>query len=139
MKANFSSVDYENIFTPSAVYAEIKISVPQNASLESEQNVQWVGAECSTLEYQIYGPENASLSLHLLSLPGNAPTIVEIYLLPCVIGFKLMTDKCTCSDFFISSRHTVHAEVKRRKEVDRCMGTILMEFLLFQLTYPLAH
>ena len=40
----------------------------------------------------------------------------EVYFLPCVIGFELISDKCTCSDFIISSGivcDTVYGAVKR--------------------------
>ena len=106
MQMNLSSVDYANVFTPSAVYAQITTGTSSTTSqtirLGDQQNVQWIGGECSTVEYQIYGPENTSLNLLLSSYPGNAPTIIQVTLLPCLIGFTLVSDKCICSEFFTS-------------------------------------
>ncbi|KAL5500805.1 hypothetical protein EMCRGX_G012410 [Ephydatia muelleri] len=99
-------IDYSNVFTPSAVYAQIKIDGFSNATtnikLGAQQNVQWIGEECSTVEYQIYGPDNATFNILLSSYPGNAPMVIEITFLPCIAGLTLMTDRCICSDFFTS-------------------------------------
>ena len=120
IQMNLSSVDYANVFTPSAVYAHITAdtfsTILQRIRLGDQQNVQWIGGECSTVEYQIYGPENTSLNLLLSSYPGNAPTIIRITLLPCLIGFTLVSDKCICSEFFTSLGmvcDTAHGTVTR--------------------------
>ena len=117
---NISSVDYANVFTPSAVYAQITAdtssTILQRIRLGDQQNVQWIGGEYSTVEYQIYGPENTSLNLLLSSYPGNAPTIIQVTLLPCLIGFTLVSDKCICSEFFTSLGmvcDTAHGTVTR--------------------------
>ena len=103
LRLNLSSVDYSNVFTPSAVYAQIKIDGFSNATtnikLGAQQNVQWIGEECSTVEYQIYGPDNATFNILLSSYPGNAPMVIEITFLPCIAGLTL---RCICSDFFTS-------------------------------------
>lgn len=40
--------------------------------------------------------------LLLSSYPGNSPTVIEVKLLPCVLGFSLISDSCSCSPFLAS-------------------------------------
>ena len=55
---------------------------------------QWIGAVCAQIEYQIYGPENASLKLLLSNNPNGSPTVINVscyhvnqglYLLPTLL------------------------------------------------------
>ena len=81
---------HEKILSPSAVYAQIKVIGEQSAqiiTLGVQQDVQWVGKECTILKYQISGPQMSSFNLLLSSYPGNAPTVITVNLLPCVVGF----------------------------------------------------
>ena len=102
-----TSVDYANNISPSVVYTHIYTSgtVSPSISLGLLQSVQWIGSKCASMEYQIYGPENASLRLLLSNYPGYPPTTIEVQLLPCEPGFTLSTTgpmKCDCSPFLTS-------------------------------------
>ena len=107
---NVTSVDSANNISPSVVYTQIDTSgtVSTNIALGPLQSVQWIGSKCTSMEYQIYGPEMASLRLLLSNYPGYPPTVVEVQLLPCEAGFTLMSDsstglmKCDCSLFLTS-------------------------------------
>ena len=96
---NVTTEDYNGNLSPSAVYAQIGA---QSIKLQARQNVQWVGKNFTTLKYQIFGPEGASLNLMLSSYPGNAPTVINVNLLPCAVGFELSsnTSSCVCSEFY---------------------------------------
>ena len=106
VKLHVTSVDYGYNTSPSVIYAQYDRSL--NISLGPFQDVQWVQKNCSTLEYQIYGPENASFQLLLSNYPGNVPAVIEVKLLPCEPGLILVTDpstglmKCDCSLFLES-------------------------------------
>ena len=120
VQLNLSSVDYANVFTPSTVYAQITTGTSSTTSqairLGDQQNVQWIGVECSTVKYQIYGPENTSLNLLLSNYPGNAPTVIHVTLQSCVTGYILASDKCICSEFLTSIGivcDTAHGTVTR--------------------------
>ena len=104
LQMDVTTMDYMHILSPSAVYAQIEAIGTQGITLGAEQNVQWVGKECTTLKYQIYGPEMTSLKLLLSSYPGNAPNIIEVYLKPCVAGFVLLSNTCNCSSFLTTAR-----------------------------------
>ena len=105
-----TSVDYGSNISPSVVYTQIDTSgtVSPNIALGPLQSVQWIGSTCTSMEYQIYGPEMASLRLLLSNYPGYPPTVIEVQLLPCEPGFTLMSDpstglmKCDCSLFLTS-------------------------------------
>ena len=111
VRLNVTSVDDGNNLSPSVVYTLIHTNsntTPQ-ITLGPRQSAQWIGTECGMIEYQIYGPENASLKLLLSNYPTNFPTVLEVRLLPCEAGFTLMTHssstgamKCDCSLFFTS-------------------------------------
>ena len=105
-----TSVDDGGGPSPSVVYTLIDTSniTSQNIALGPTQKAQWIGTVCGTIEYQIYGPEMASLKLLLSNYPTNFPTAVEVQLLPCEPGFTLMSSSstggmvCGCSLFLIS-------------------------------------
>ena len=103
-----TTMDSEKILSPSAVYAQIKVIGEQSAqiiTLGVQQDVQWVGKECTILKYQISGPQMSSFNLLLSSYPGNAPTVITVNLLPCVVGFELSSDsRCVCSTFLTTAR-----------------------------------
>ena len=120
VQVNLSSVDYANVFTPSTVYAQISTgtssTISQTIRLGDQQNVQWIGVECSTVEYQIYEPENTSLNLLLSNYPGNTPTVIQVSLQSCVTGYTLASDKCICSEFLTALGFvcdTAHGTVTR--------------------------
>ena len=105
-----TSVDYGSNISPGVVYTQIDTSgtISPNIALGPLQSVQWIGLKCTSMEYQIYGPEMASLRLLLSNYPGYPPTVIEVQLLPCEPGFTLMSDsstglmKCDCSPFLTS-------------------------------------
>ena len=107
---NVTSVDAGGSPSPSVVYTLIDSSsiTSQNITLGPTQKAQWIGTVCGTIEYQIYGPEMASLKLLLSNYPTNFPTAVEVQLLPCEPGFTLMSSsstggmECGCSLFLTS-------------------------------------
>eukprot|EP00731_Ephydatia_muelleri_P009164 Em0004g1502a len=89
-----------------------QISIMEKLShiLAELQKAQWIGTVCGTMEYQIYGPQMASLKLLLSNYPSNTPTVVEVTLLPCEPGFTLISNsstgvmECSCSELFTSFR-----------------------------------
>eukprot|EP00731_Ephydatia_muelleri_P033676 Em0035g13a len=112
VRFNVTSVDEGNYLSPSVVYTQIDtngITSPK-ISLGPTQKAQWIGTVCGTMEYQIYGPQMASLKLLLSNYPSNTPTVVEVTLLPCEPGFTLISNsstgvmECSCSEFFTSFR-----------------------------------
>eukprot|EP00731_Ephydatia_muelleri_P009076 Em0004g1414a len=112
VRFNVTSVDEGNYLSPSFVYTQIDtngITSPK-ITLGPTQKAQWIGTVCGTMEYQIYGPQMASLKLLLSNYPSNTPTVVEVTLLPCEPGFTLISNsstgvmECSCSEFFTSFR-----------------------------------
>ena len=107
VRLNVTSVDCASNISPSVVYTHIDTDYP-HISLGPLQSVQWIGSKCTSMEYQIYGPEMASLRLLLSNYPGYSPTMIEIQLLPCEPGFTLMSDsssglmECDCCPFLTS-------------------------------------
>lgn len=104
-----SLVDHGNSFSPGVIYTRIEGSDYQNVRLGDHQNALWVAKKRSTMEYQIYGPENTTFNLLLSGDAGYSPTVIEVNLMQCVPWFPLMTDsnglmKCDCSPFLISLR-----------------------------------
>ena len=110
VRLNVTSVGDGNNPSPGVVYTQIDTSGTtfQNIALGPRQEAQWIRTVCGTIEYQIYGPEMASIKLLLSNNPNNSPAIIEVELLPCEPGFTLMSDsstgqiKCDCSLFFTS-------------------------------------
>ena len=106
VRLNVTSVDVGNYLSPSVVYASIGTNgnITPTITLGHRQEAQWIGTVCGTIEYQIYGPEMASLNLTLFTSPGNFPTVIEVELLPCEPGFVYMSSSstCDCSLFFTS-------------------------------------
>eukprot|EP00731_Ephydatia_muelleri_P033811 Em0038g30a len=110
VRFNVTSVDEGNYLSPSVVYTQIDtngITSPK-ITLGPTQKAQWIGTVCGTMEYQIYGPQLASLKLLLSNYPSNTPTVVEVTLLPCEPGFTLISNsstgvmECNCSEFLTS-------------------------------------
>ena len=106
VRLNVTSVDDGNNLSPSVVYASIGTNgdTTTTITLGPGQEAQWIGTVCGTIEYQIYGPEMASLNLTLSISPGNSPTVIEVELLPCEPGFVYVSNSsmCDCSVFFSS-------------------------------------
>ena len=87
--------------SPSAVYTQVgKNDI--NILLGPRQKAQWVRSVCGTMEYNIYGPEMASLQLLLYNDPsGLKTTVIDVKLLPCGPWFTLTPDmRCNCSQLF---------------------------------------
>ena len=87
--------------SPGAVYTQVdKNGI--NIFLGPRQKAQWVGSVCGTMEYNIYGPEMASLQLLLYNDPsGSKTTVIDVKLLPCGPWFTLTPDmRCNCSQLF---------------------------------------
>ena len=97
LRLNVTSVDYGNNLSPSVIYTVINTNgfTSPNITLGPRQKAQWIGTVCGTIEYQIYGPEMATLELLLSNYPGNYPTVIEIKLLPCEPGFTLISNSST--------------------------------------------
>ena len=108
VKLNITSVDKRNNLSPGVVYTQVADTVGINIMLGLRQKAQWIGTVCAQIEYQIYGPENASLKLLLSNDPNGSPTVINVKLLPCEPGFVLITNsstsmmKCDCSPFLTS-------------------------------------
>ena len=101
-----NSVDSENHTSPAVVFTTIP-SNSQELRIGAQQNVQWIGNICDTLEFQIYGKENVSFDLLLSTFMGGDPTIVQVTMRPCDPGFVLTRDaegllQCNCSSFLTS-------------------------------------
>ena len=92
------------------VYTQVDIDgiQSQNIMLGPRQKAQWIGTVCAQIEYQIYGPENASLKLLLSNDLNGSPTVINVTLLPCEPGFVFITNsstsmmRCDCSPFLTS-------------------------------------
>ncbi|KAL5517798.1 hypothetical protein EMCRGX_G003418 [Ephydatia muelleri] len=101
-----NSVDSENHTSPAVVFTTIP-SNSQELRIGAQQNVQWIGNICDTLEFQIYGKENVSFDLLLSTFMGGVPTVVQVTMRPCDPGFVLTRDadgllQCNCSSFLTS-------------------------------------
>ena len=116
-----TSVDLDSNTSPAVVYTNVPTN-SRNVSLAPQQNVQWIGKSCDTMQYQIYGQENTVIDIHLstfkvnlqLSTLKGIPIILQITLKPCDPGFVLMTNSegllmCKCSSFLIS--YTVYCDL----------------------------
>ena len=107
VRFNITSADIRYNLSPSVVYTQVDTDGinSQNIILGPRQKAQWIGTVCGQIEYQIYGPENASLKLLLSNDPNAYPAVFNVVLLPCEPGFELMTEsstrmtKCECSPF----------------------------------------
>ena len=84
--------------SPSAVYTQVDKNY---VLLGPRQKAQWVGSVCGTMEYNIYGPEMASLQLLLYNDPSGSKTVIDVMLLPCEPWFvQTQHMECVCSDMF---------------------------------------
>ena len=109
VRLNVTTVDEGNNLSPSVVYTSIDTNgdTTLKIALEPSQEAQWIGTVCGTIEYQIYGPEMASITLYLSTYPGRIRTGISVTLLPCEPGFTLTSNSinlmtCGCSSFFTS-------------------------------------
>ena len=110
VKFYITSVDKRNNLSPGVVDTQVNTDgiQSQNIMLGPRQKAQWIGTVCAQIEYQIYGPENASLKLRLSNNPNGSPTVINVKLLPCEPGFVIITNsstnvmKCDCSPFLTS-------------------------------------
>ena len=106
VRLNVTSVDDGNNLSPSVVYASIGTDgdTTTTITLGPGQEAQWIGTVCGTIEYQIYGPEMTSLNLVLSTYFVSFPTVIEVELLPCKIGFVFVSNSsmCDCSPFLTS-------------------------------------
>ena len=103
VRIKVTSLDDENQLSPSAVYTQVDRNgfTSQNIKLGPRQQAQWIGSVCGTMEYNIYGPEMASLQLLLYNDPYGWSTVIDVKLLPCGSWFTLTPDmKCNCSQLF---------------------------------------
>ena len=110
VKLNITSVDQRNNPSPSVVYTQVDTDGinSENIMLGPRQKAQWIGTVCAQIEYQIYGPENASLKLLQSNNLNGSPTVINVKLLPCEPGFVLITNsstsmmRCDCSPILTS-------------------------------------
>ena len=106
VKLKVTSVDVGNNLSPGVVYTLIDTNGDNTTiiTLGPGQEAQEVGTVCGTIDYQIYGPQMASLNLTLSISPGSYPTVIEVELLPCEPGFIFLSNSsmCDCSPFFTS-------------------------------------
>ena len=100
-----TSMDRRNNLSPSVVYTQVDIN-SQSIMLRVQQKAQWIGTVCGQIEYQIYGPENVSLTLLLSNDPNNSPTVINVNLLPCEPGFVLITNYFIFKETPVSSTTT---------------------------------
>ena len=107
MKCNVTLLDYANAVSPGVLYAQIDTGIKMaEVRLGPQQEVQWIGNECTATEYQIYGrPQN--ISMQLSNTPGTHLKPISVTLQPCAKGFELHNDsggllQCKCSDLLSS-------------------------------------
>ena len=104
VKCNVTLLDYANTTSPGVLYASVQMA---EVRLGSQQEVQWIGNECTAIEYEIYGPENISANIQLSNTPGTNLKPISVTLQPCAKGFALQNDlqgllQCKCSQFLSS-------------------------------------
>ena len=106
VRLNVTSIDDGDNLSPSVVYASTGTNgdTTTTITLGPGQEAQWIGTVCGTIEYQIYGPQMASLNLVLSTYIGSFPTVIEVELLPCQPGFIFTSNSsmCDCSPIFAS-------------------------------------
>ena len=109
IRCNATTVDFESHTSPSVVYTTVQVE-NSFAQLGPQQEVQWAGHNCTSLEYQIYGLENTTVKFFLSTDEGDTSLNslnITVMLEPCGPGFMLSNDsrdfhKCTCSLFLTS-------------------------------------
>ena len=96
------TIDLANTTSPSFVYARVSSDQQFKVRLGNQEYISWVNTTSSTLEYRVYGPENTKFDLMLSTSRGNVPTIVNVTLLPCGLGFSYRADNnsCECSKLY---------------------------------------
>ena len=108
---NATLSDYANTTSPGVVFAQVVLegenAVSPVVRLAPQQEVQWIASECTTIEYQIYGPQNVSVTLQLLTKLGTNLYQIPMTLQACEDGFALQNDfrgllQCECSKFLSS-------------------------------------
>ena len=103
IKCDVTLQDYANATSPGVLYASVTLP---GVRLAPQQEVQWMGNECTAMEYKIFGlPQN--ISMQLSNRPGNNLMSISVTLQPCDKGFALQNDsggllQCKCSDFLSS-------------------------------------
>ena len=123
IKCNATLMDEANTVSPGVVYAQVvsdQTSATSDLRLAPQQEVQWIGNECTAIQYEIYGPENISTNLQLSTKPGTNMKSISMTLLTCQLGFTLQKDsglsQCECSTFLTSYGVTCdinHGTVRR--------------------------
>ena len=103
-----TTLDLANVSSPSSVYATVS---SEKIKLGSQEYVSWVNTPNSTLEYHVYGPENTSFALLLSTSRGNVPTIVNVTLLPCGLGFSYRADNNSCECSTLYQSHSVSCNI----------------------------
>ena len=108
IKCDVALQDYVNAMSPGVLYASV--TLPE-VRLAPQQEVQWIGNECTAIEYQVYGIQNLTVNIQLSNTPGTKLTSISVTLQPCDKGFALQNDsggllQCKCSDFLSSFRVT---------------------------------
>ena len=104
IKCNVTLLDYANTTSPGVLYASVQMA---EVRLGSQQEVQWIGKECTAVQYEIYGPESISANVQLSNTPGTKLKPISVTLQPCDKGFALQNDsqgllQCKCSHFLSS-------------------------------------
>ena len=110
LRCNATLRDYANSLSPGVVFAQVVLgenAVSPVVRLAPQQEVQWIASECTTIEYQIYGPQNVSVNLQLSTKPGTNQMQIGMALQSCEDGFLLQNDsrgllQCECSEFLSS-------------------------------------
>ena len=111
LQCNASLTDSAGNLSPSVVFAQV-VTGENHASLDvklaPQQEVQWIGNNCTAIEYKMYGPQNTSAFLQLSSKPGRNLQTFQMALNMCEAGFSLQTDsryllQCECSKFLSQS------------------------------------
>ncbi|KAL5516242.1 hypothetical protein EMCRGX_G001525 [Ephydatia muelleri] len=110
LQCNATLKDIAGNLSPNVVFANVVTggnSVLPGIRLAPQQEVQWIGSECTALEYEIYGPQNTSVILLLSTKPGRNLHPIVMTLQWCEAGFALQKDligllQCECSNFLSS-------------------------------------
>ena len=125
VKFRATSSDSNNHPSPSVIYTDIHPG-SRGIELGYQQKIQWIDKDCELIEYQIFGPENISFSLHLSTFPDDIPYSIKVTLKSCERGFMLSYDNktnqklCNCSNFLTMLKADCNANsgtISRHKNV----------------------